>query len=111
MTGKNLLRKRGVLITLAVVALMALTAGTVVAAATKSHKVEAVGGVVGVGLNIGGTVESDFKIKDGVIKSVKIETDGEGFGGGIVAMTACTEKGKHSVGACTDAGVRPTRNS
>jgi hypothetical protein len=74
MIAKNLIHKRSVMIAVAVIALMTLTTGVAAAAASKAKKIDAVGGVVAVGLNIGGTVDSDFKMKDGVIKSVKIKT-------------------------------------
>ena len=101
MIGKNRLHKRSVMIAVAVIALMTLTAGTAVAASMKAKKIEASGGVGIVGLDLGGTVDSKFKMKDGVIKSVKITTVGEGFGGLIGAVTACEEKGEHSGGACS----------
>ncbi|MCH7984431.1 MAG: hypothetical protein IIC28_10735 [Chloroflexi bacterium] len=104
MIGKKYLHNRGLMIAIAVIALMTLTAGTAVAASMKAKNIEAVGGVGEVGLDLGGTVDSKFKIKDGVIKSVKIKTVGEGFGGLIGAVINCEEKGSHSAGACTKAG-------
>lgn len=104
MLSKRLIYKRGVMIALAVVALMTLTAGVAAAASNEARKIEAIGGVGGVGLNLGGTVGSHFKITDGVINKVKITTVGEGFGGLIGAVTACEQKGEHGEGACDSAG-------
>lgn len=102
MIGKNLIRSRGLMIAIAVIALMTLTAGVAAAAANKAKNIEAVGGVGVVALSPGGTVESKFRInkKTGEIKSVKIKTVGEVVGGAIGAVTNCEEKGKHSAGAC-----------
>lgn len=101
MIGKNLIRKRSVLIAVAVIALMTLTAGTAVAGARQATHVEAFGEVDFVGLTPGGTVGSKFNTKrNGDIRTVKIKTVGEFVSGTIVAMTACDEKGKHSEGAC-----------
>lgn len=102
MIGKNLIPKRGVMIAVAVIALMTLTAGVAAAAASKA-KFSALGEVAEVGLPVGGVVTSEFKMrKNGEIKSVKIHTVGELVLGGIGAVTSCKEKGKHSEGACDD---------
>ncbi|MDA1279308.1 MAG: hypothetical protein O3B95_04620 [Chloroflexi bacterium] len=100
MFSKNIIHRRGAMIAIAVIALMAMTAGTALAAAGKA-KFEADGIVVLVGLSPGGTVESDFKIKkNGDIKSVEVHTVGEVVGGAITSLAPCEEKGKHSAGAC-----------
>ena len=101
MIAKKLMRKRGVMIAIAVIALMTLTAGVAAAASNKAHRIEAVGGVGLVTLTPGGTVGSEFKIKkNDDIKSVKISTIGEVVVGATGVMTKCKEKGKHSAGAC-----------
>lgn len=108
MLGKRFVYKRGVVIALAVVALMTLTAGVAAAAGAKA-KFTASGDVGLVGLQAGSsTVESEFKTrKDGSIKSVVISTVGEGVFGteGDMTMDTCTEKGKHSEGACDVTGA------
>ncbi|MDG0865501.1 hypothetical protein [Candidatus Lucifugimonas marina] len=104
MLGKKMFYKRSVMIAIAVVALMTLTAGVAAAASAKAKKIDALGGVGGVGLDLGGTVDSKFKIKNDVIKNVKITTNGEGFGGLVAAMTGCEPHGKHSATACGSAG-------
>lgn len=100
------MHNRALMIAIAVVALMTLTAGVAAAASMKAHKIEAVGGIGLVGLAPGGTVESKFHIdkKTGDLKSVKIRTIGETVGGLIGAVTACEPKGKHSGGACIQLG-------
>ena len=89
------------MIAIAVIALMTLTAGVAAAASMKAHKVSASGDVTDIFLDIGSFVGSKFKIKDGVIKSVKISTVGENVVGEINLWgNTCEEKGKHSVDAC-----------
>ncbi|MCZ6855390.1 MAG: hypothetical protein O7G86_15875, partial [Gammaproteobacteria bacterium] len=100
MMAKILVRRRIAMIAVAVIALMTITAGTAVAAASKA-KFEADGVVGLVGLAPGGTVESKFKIKkNGDIKHVKIHTVGEFVGGVITSVDPCKERGKHSGGSC-----------
>ena len=94
MFGKKYLHNRGLMIAIAVIALMTLTAGTAVAASMKA-KFSAAGAVSSV--SPGGTVESEFKIKNGEIKSIKIHTTGEGVGGELTSVFDCT-------GECTAAG-------
>ncbi len=100
---KNLIRKRGVMIAVAIIALTTLTAGTV-AATSNSAKFDAVGSVIGVGLNPGGTVGSDFDIKNGRIKSVTITTNGEAVIGSINAISRCKEEDQLSGTVCDDLG-------
>ena len=94
MIGKNLIPKRGVMIAVAVIALMTLTAG-VAAAASMKAKFDAAGSVSSVGLEFGAVVDSKFKIKHGDIKSIKIKTIGESVGGDLTSTSNCT-------GACAE---------
>jgi hypothetical protein len=111
--GKRMFYKRSVMIALAMVALMTLTAGVAAAApAMKATDISASGLVGGVGLPEGGMVGSTFATdSEGAITSVKIHTQGEAFGGGIFA-TGCDDTGKHNAGACTsvfgELGISPT---
>jgi hypothetical protein len=103
MFGKKYMYKRSVMIAVAVIALMTLTAGVAAAASMKAHKIAASGEVTEVGLRLGSTVGSKFKIKDDIIKSVKITTVGEYVEGDISDWINCEEKGKHGEGACAKA--------
>jgi len=108
MALRNLITKRPIVVTLTVLALVVLSAGVVSAAGAKA-KFTAHSDVALVGLDPGNSaVESVFKTKkNGTIQSVRVNTFGEGvFGatGGMV-MDACEEKGKHSAGACVEAGA------
>lgn len=91
MLGKKFIYKRSVMIALAVVALMTLTAG--VAAATAGQvKFKAEGAVSSVGLPAGGSVLSEFNYgKKDKLKSVTISTFGEGVGG-YLADVKCKKK-------------------
>lgn len=100
MLRRKFMYKRSVMIAVAVIALMTLTAG-VAAAASNSTKFTAKGEVLGVGLPVGGTVKSDFSYKsNGKIKSVVINTAGEQVGGAIFSVK-CSEHGKKGGEACT----------
>ncbi|MCH8911898.1 MAG: hypothetical protein IH867_14325 [Chloroflexi bacterium] len=103
MIGKNMILKRSVMVAIAVIALMTLTAGVAAAASSRS-KFTASADVGLVGLDpFVSTVDSEFKVKkSGAIKWVKITTVGEGVFSdpGSMSMDSCTEKGKHSAGAC-----------
>ena len=107
MIGKNLIHKRSVMIAVAVIALMTITAGVAVAASTQAKNIEASGEVAVVGLPAGGTVATAFVTdKDGIVKSVRIRTRGEAFGGGIVIDSGeCEETSNHSSGACLAAAA------
>ncbi|MCH8229750.1 MAG: hypothetical protein IIA53_05415, partial [Chloroflexi bacterium] len=89
MIVKNLIRSRGLMIAIAVIALMTLTAG-VAAAASMKAKFDAAGSVSSVGLEFGAVVDSKFKIKHGEIKSIKIKTIGESVGGDLTSTSNCT---------------------
>jgi hypothetical protein len=99
MIAKSLIRRRSVLIAVAVIALMTLTAG--VAAAHSAKEKFSANGVVGfVGLAPGGTVESKFRVTDeGAIKSIKVRTIGEAVGGMITGVT-CKKDKRHGDGTC-----------
>jgi len=122
MLGKRLIYKRGVMIAIAVIALMALTAGVAAAASSKAKNVEVDGGIAVVTLDLGSTVDTKFKTdkSTGAVKSVKIKTGGELIFGqlGLVDLLTCEEKGKHSDGACllanaalSGAGIESSHNS
>lgn len=102
MLGKKYLYKRSVMIAIAVVALMTLTAGVAAAASVKAKKIEIDGGIGLVTLDLGSTVKTKFRTdkESGAIKSVEIKTDGELIFGQLGAMLGCEEKGKRSEGAC-----------
>lgn len=100
MIAKKLMRKRGVMIAVAVIALMTLTAG-VAAAKANQVRFSAQGSVVDVGLLLGSSVESDFKLgKHDKIKRVTVTTVGEAVEGSLDAITKCKETGvkKHETG-------------
>jgi hypothetical protein len=107
MLGKKLINNRVVVIALAVIALMTLTAGVAAAASAKATNIKASGGVTGVALAADATVETKFKIRNGDIKSVEIKTNREEVGAVVLDFDAdsCKEKGKHSDGACTNAAA------
>ncbi len=115
---KSLIRRRGVMIAVAVIALMTLTAGTAAAAANKA-KFNAVGGVGLVGLAPGGSADSTFTFdEDGAIESIEVHTIGEVVFGVIAQVTACKESDKKSGTACdgvitalTDASLFSTHES
>ncbi len=101
--GKKMFYKRSVMIALAVVALLTITAGVAAADSLKA-KFTATGSVAVVALPPGGVVESEFKIKkNGDIKSIKVHTDGELVIGGITTLEKC--KGECGTLAATLLGV------
>ena len=101
MMGTKMFYKRGVVIAVAVVALMSLTAGVAAAATLKAINVSALGSVTSVGLAEGSTVKSKFSFDEsGAISSVKIHTKGEVILGTIDAMTGCDPKKPKHVGVC-----------
>ena len=89
MLGKKFIYKRSVMIALTVFALMTLTAG-VAAAASMKAKFDALGTVDSVGFAGDATVVSKFKIKNDLIKSINIHTNGEMVGGEITSVFNCT---------------------
>ena len=97
----NMLKKRSVMIAIAVIALMTLTAG-VAAATASSAKFSAVGSVAAAGLDLGSSVESEFDIDGSKIKSITITTVGEAVVGSIDLITRCTEDDKLSGTVCDD---------
>jgi len=103
MALRNLIMKRPIVVTIAVLALVVLSAG-VVSAASASAKYKANGLVENVGLAPGGSVESNFIYKkNGVdLKKIEINTVGEAVAGFITEIPKCKEKGKHSEGVCDD---------
>jgi hypothetical protein len=103
MVLSNLIKKRPIVVTIAVLALVVLSAGVVSAASAKA-KFDASGIVQNVGLAPGGSVESNFKYKKNgaELNKIEINTVGEAVAGFITEIPKCEEKGKHSEGVCDD---------
>lgn len=91
MLGKKFMYKRSVMIALAVVALMTLTAGVAAASSIKA-KFDADGSVSNVEFVAGATVVSKFKYKGDSIKSIKIHTNGEKVNGNISTILNCGDE-------------------
>ena len=111
MNAMNLIRKRGVMIAIAVVALLTLTAG-VAAASSNKATFKANGVVQAIGLFHGSSVDSTFNVnKKGKIKSVDIHTVNEFFQGAITDVTKCKEAKKNTAPVCGDLATLLTTGS
>ena len=104
MIGKKYLHSRGLMITVAVIALMTLTAGVAAAASLKAENIEVGGFVTGLALPVGSTVVSEFKFDSstGLVESVRIRTKGETVDGIFAGVTACQPAGSD---ACIQAAT------